>query len=217
MVFDSRYFIYIYKHIVLLSNQTKIKMKRIVVLSLVIILAVTTLTSCRKGPEDPFFSFITRKGRLTNNWIAQSYTIDGVNQLYRITNDSIVHPDCGTQYLSDTSTLVYFLDIMKDGVYKANQTFITKQFSFAPGSLCTELNYNTSKDSTSLVDGFWNFTGNVGDVSNREQLFLFDEETQRGIIWDIIGLKSDEVHLIRKYIIPGQSEFTYEDLVLVPR
>ncbi|MBX7224773.1 MAG: hypothetical protein K1X55_01955 [Chitinophagales bacterium] len=192
-------------------------MKRIIGLSLVIVLAITTLTSCRKGPEDPFFSFITRKGRLTNNWTAQSYTIGGIDQLYHVTNDSIDHPDCGKQYISDTMTSVYFIDIKKDGTYKANQTFNTKQLSTAPGSLCTDLNYNTSKDSTSITDGFWNFTGSVGDVSNREQLFLFDEETQRGVIWDIVGLRSDEVHLSRKYIIPGQSEFTYEDLVLVPR
>ncbi|MBK6338907.1 MAG: hypothetical protein IPF63_04705 [Bacteroidetes bacterium] len=55
------------------------------------------------------------------------------------------------------------------------------------------------------------------NTANREQLFLYEEETGIGVLWDIIGLRTDELHLSRKYIKVGESTFTYEDLILVPK
>ena len=53
-------------------------MKNIALLSLFVVLF---LTSCNKYSEGPNFSLLTRKARITNDWILESYTKDGT-ELY---------------------------------------------------------------------------------------------------------------------------------------
>lgn len=178
---------------------------------------VVGLSSCRKGPEDPFFSFITRKNRLANEWKASIYTINDINQLSKIERDTLTDEICGNQYLVDSLQMDYYFNIDKDGEYNTIKHYLGKKIATAPGSPCSDLEYSYNIDSTSNNKGFWNFTGGVGNTSNREQLFLFVEETGIGVLWDIVGLKTDELHLSRKYIKAGESTFTYEDLVLLPK
>ena len=49
-------------------------MKYLVLLSL---LTTLTFTSCNKYSEGPNFSLLTRKARITNDWVLESYTKDG--------------------------------------------------------------------------------------------------------------------------------------------
>ena len=49
-------------------------MKYLVLLSLLTTLA---FTSCNKYSEGPNFSLLTRKARITNDWVLESYTKDG--------------------------------------------------------------------------------------------------------------------------------------------
>ena len=53
-------------------------MKNIALLSLFVVLF---LTSCNKYSEGPNFSLLTRKARVTNDWVLESYTKDGT-ELY---------------------------------------------------------------------------------------------------------------------------------------
>ncbi|MBT3963903.1 MAG: hypothetical protein HOE95_07270, partial [Flavobacteriales bacterium] len=45
-------------------------MKKLIGISLVVVLM---LPGCKKGEEDPFFSFSSRKGRLAGEWVVSSY------------------------------------------------------------------------------------------------------------------------------------------------
>ncbi|MBK7639199.1 MAG: hypothetical protein IPJ22_03865 [Bacteroidetes bacterium] len=175
------------------------------------------LNSCRKGPEDPFFSFITRKNRLANEWKAATYTINDLDQLLKIEKDTLFDEICGNQFLIDSVSLDYYFTIDKDGEYNTLKQYLGKKIATAPGSPCSDLEYTINIDSSSTKKGFWNFTGGVGNTANREQLFLYEEETGIGVLWDIIGLRTDELHLSRKYIKVGESTFTYEDLILIPK
>lgn len=181
------------------------------------LLIAVVFDSCRKGPEDPFFSFITRKNRLAKEWKAVSYTINDKDQLVKTELDTLSDEICGNQYIKDSLNLSYFLTINKNGDYITLKLYNGNTIATAPGSPCTDLEYNMIIDSSKLEKGLWNFTGGVGNTSSREQLFLYEEETGAGVIWDILGLRSDELHLERKYIKNGESVFTYEDLVFLPK
>ena len=51
-------------------------MKYLVLLSL---LATLALTSCNKYSEGPNFTLLTRKARISNDWVLESYTKDGTD------------------------------------------------------------------------------------------------------------------------------------------
>ncbi|MBK6338908.1 MAG: hypothetical protein IPF63_04710 [Bacteroidetes bacterium] len=85
------------------------------------------LNSCRKGPEDPFFSFITRKNRLANEWKAATYTINDLDQLLKIEKDTLFDEICGNQFLIDSVSLDYYFTIDKDGEYNTLKQYLGKK------------------------------------------------------------------------------------------
>jgi len=48
-------------------------------LALLSLLATFALSSCNKYSEGPNFSLLTRKARITNDWVLESYTKDGTD------------------------------------------------------------------------------------------------------------------------------------------
>ena len=100
-------------------------------LALLSLLATFFLTSCNKYSEGPNFSLLTRKARVTNDWVLESYTKDGT-ELYD-----------GTYEMN--------LSIEKDGTY--SKSIITPNL----GQLLSETTHGTwefdnSQSSISLLE-----------------------------------------------------------------
>ena len=106
------------------------------------------------------------------------------------------------------------MDFSKSGSYSDNYTTTTNTASTTTGSgeICGAFNFNNTETGVDANVGVWNFSGGVGNTSNREQVFIYQEETQTGYLWDIVRLATDELKLKRKYIKTGESVFTTEEI-----
>ncbi|MGB3074027.1 MAG: hypothetical protein WBB36_01830, partial [Chitinophagales bacterium] len=59
--------------------------------------------------------------------------------------------------------------------------------------------------STTVTILTWNFTSNVGDLKNKEQLYILDPYTKKSLLFDIIELRNNEMKLERDTIDPFTS------------
>ncbi|MFI5135935.1 MAG: hypothetical protein ACHQD9_08790, partial [Chitinophagales bacterium] len=60
------------------------KTLRSVILIVAGLLLVITYNSCKKGPEDPFFSIWSRKHRVVGDWNVTSYQVDYADSLRQV-------------------------------------------------------------------------------------------------------------------------------------
>lgn len=193
-------------------------MKRFGFLFLVLFI-VSSIISCRKGPEDPLFSLTTRKNRISKEWTAFSYKVNGVERIMEKGTFNIEQGDCGTQTIQRYDSLSIFLDFRKSGEFFDKRCEVLDEQSTvtnpsSPG--CESLVFTRNIDECTTSNGFWNFSGGVGNTSSREQVFIYVQETGIGILWDIVRLANDELKLKRRYIKSGESTFTTEEIWLVP-
>jgi hypothetical protein len=135
-----------------LSNNN---MKRI---SLIILLAVL-INACKKGPNDPKVSLLSRKSRMTGNWTMQKghVSITTFKQGASPFNSNF-ELNSGKAHLTQTGTLIayiltynLYLKIEKDGKFS-----LTEDFD----------NYSMA------ADGSWNFSSGVGKKKNKEDVFF---------------------------------------------
>ena len=184
-----------------------------------LLFVVSSMISCRKGPEDPLFSLTTRKNRISKEWKAYSFKVNGVEKIVENGTFNIDQGDCGTQTIQRFDSLTISLDFRKSGEFFDNRCEVLEEQSTvtnpsSPG--CSSLVFSRSVDQCTTSNGFWNFSGGVGNTSSREQVFIYVQETGVGILWDIVRLASDELKLKRRYIKPGESTFTTEEIWLKP-
>jgi hypothetical protein len=187
---------------------------------LILLFAVSAFTpSCRKGPEDPLLSLRSRKARISKEWQAYSYFFNGVEKLRENTTTAIDRGECGNQTVVRYDSLEIFMSFNKSGVFKSERYSYNKEMSsieFSSPS-CNIFNFTDTNEENLVTTGYWNFTGGVGNTSAREQIFIYEEETQIGLIWDIVRLANEELKIRRRYIIPGQSTFTVEEIWFKPK
>jgi hypothetical protein len=186
---------------------------------LISIVISSSLVACRKGPEDPLLSFTTRKNRISQTWLAYSYRINGVEKLEESTTETNAIPGCGNQNVNTLITRSVIMDFSKGGTYSDNYNTITNTISSTTGSgeSCNVFNFNNTDTDLTASVGIWNFSGGVGNTSSREQVFIYQEETKMGYLWDIVRLANDELKLKRKYIKAGESIFTTEEIFFYPK
>ena len=118
--------------------------KKLLLLILIIMVVAPVINSCKKGDEDPSFSFYTRKHRLCQNWQITSY------KKTEQVNDSI------TGYTYDGST--YLKYSAGHYIYRSPGTMTA---SFAKDGTY-EWKLDVSTDTSSYYyneKGFWYFTG----------------------------------------------------------
>ncbi len=121
-----------------------------------LVIASFGFEGCKKGTNDPFLSFHSRKGRVAGDWTLKSgsgtdvsgsssttWNFDGSN--YSETDQS------GTY----TSGLKWTMTFDKDGTFKTVQTATSTGMS----DVVTET-------------GTWNFTGKVGDDKNKDHIIM---------------------------------------------
>ena len=111
-------------------------MKKIKIALLSVLLAVFILPSCKKGPDDPFFSLRSRKARLTGTWTLSSgsITLNGLTTTYPIPkvtktiqfnkDNSFTETDVDTTGTYITSGTWDFFDKTKGGIKLKNKEAI---------------------------------------------------------------------------------------------
>jgi len=108
-------------------------MKKTLLLVLgVALLAGGTMTSCKKGANDPFMSFKSRKGRLSGDWAltakddSETGSFAGVSYTVTTTHDGAIETETTTSSgISNTVTTneAIALTINKDGTYTMTATY----------------------------------------------------------------------------------------------
>ena len=184
-----------------------------------ILIGVTILNfwqSCKKGPEDPFFSIHSRLARVTGDWNVTKYTVNDKDSLRVVPpGDSVTFIGaCGEE--TDKTVINYKMvwSFDKNGNYQAKVTADTSViFDILNNTpICTD---STRKDSITLITvKQWNFTSGVGDLKNKEQLYIVDPETKDVFLYDIIELRNNEMKLQRDTIDPTTNQATQKAYTL---
>lgn len=161
-------------------------MKKLFSLILVVAAASVTMVSCKKGPDDPSFSFRSRTSRVSGDWTINSFTYDTTVVAAPVTGGNTKTERYKYDESGTSATLVYTRTVGSNPS-TGNTTPITinsHTFSFdSDGNVTHKVNY-TTKDTVSngnynqiatitcdIVEiGNWNFTGGVGDPADMEYM-----------------------------------------------
>jgi hypothetical protein len=129
----------------------------------IVFFVILFLSTCKKGVDDPKFSFRTRKARLAGEWRMvsgkASYTEPFYNESYTFDGSNF-----NENYTSGSSPIVYVgkyslnLNINKDGSFLFKEAFVNSRFEGG---------------------GTWNFNSGNGKAKSKESVaFLIDEVNQ---------------------------------------
>jgi len=179
---------------------------RIVVFMLAGFTLIAIWDSCKKGPEDPFFSVYSRLQRVCGDWKITEFKVNYVDSIRRLV-DSIpngVGP-CGPQSSKRVNTYNYTWSFDKHGGFQ-------EKLILFKDSTVNVLNVTTACPNVFIHDSVitvkvnsWNFTSNVGDFKNKEQMYIFDPETKLATIYTIIELREKEMKLETSTINPDSN------------
>jgi hypothetical protein len=128
-----------------------------------LLVSVFVLDSCKRGEDDPKFSFRTRKNRVTGEWILSTGT-------YRHTKHSSGNAPEGEQVTFTENQYTYVEDV-PGTIYTAGYK----------GSYSRRIKF--SKDGyvriAEMIDGFqnvtegtWDFNSGVGEYKNKELIII---------------------------------------------
>lgn len=205
-------------------------MRKSIILGLGIIAIVASLTSCKKGENDPFLSLITRKARLSGEWKLSNETTEYVYVGYEYIDGNYVESNntlnetydgkvkTGTEIIvaagqTKTETIDpeyfdQFLTIEKDGTFKYEN-----------------IQYDEvgTKMGTVVYEGNWAFVGKNKslDLKNKEAISLnftkytetnSDGEVSTGTTTSLDSwiLKIDQLKK-KEIIFKSESVFTNEN------
>lgn len=146
-------------------------MKKIITLSILLIISTITVQSCKKGENDPLFSLRTRTNRLSGNWKVVKEEI----------KETITNNQSG-----DTS---YVINSIYNGTFKATATtysvldtsFTTNDTIYYEEEIKFESDGKYSKTfvlndltNTIFTDGNWIFLGksDLDNLKNKEAILL---------------------------------------------
>jgi|GEM_PF-466728 len=143
-------------------------------LALIVLIAIPSLVSCKKGDGDPYLSLYSRKARLTGDWKVSNITqtvkfnrttittaFDGEKKtIETYVPDTTVYTATDTlseyrTFASYTGSLLYSFD--KTGTYQVDEAFI---------------NDTTGIQYTSQETGLWYFTGGGRDSDTKYKELL---------------------------------------------
>ncbi|MEO5675607.1 MAG: hypothetical protein ABIQ74_13270 [Chitinophagales bacterium] len=182
------------------------KTLRFIMLMLAGFTILSVWNSCKKGPEDPFFSIRSRKQRVCGDWTVSEFKVNFVDSIRRVV-DSIPNGSgsCGAQSEKNIDVYNYTWSFDKHGGYTQKLNLYHDHYVdiVTNSALCPDA---FEHDSVIIVTvSAWNFVGNVGDFKNKEQLFIFDEETKLATIYNIIELREKEMKLETSTINPDSN------------
>lgn len=171
------------------------KTLRFIVLIILGVSFIMTWNSCKKGPEDPFFSLYSRKHRVVGDWTVSVYTVDFKDSLRRVIDSLTIQGGCGEETDKTVDYYSYIITFDKNGGYIENLKVRTENSIDILNNTVNCFDAITNDSVTTVTSKKWNFTGNIGDVKNKEQLVLFDPETLESQIFDIIKCGEKQMKL----------------------
>ena len=173
-------------------------MKKITSIFLIssILISVLFITGCKNGDKDPFFSFRTRKQRVSGEWDItvrrdSLYTIynSGLYERRHLSIDGTkVTEEFRYQRLNDDDSTIVWTGDVKDEYYdfdkNGNMTYILDYTLKHKWAQRTDENTNMTYDSTITRNhrwvnrGTWNFLANIDGYKNKERIALVYESTE---------------------------------------
>lgn len=177
---------------------------------LIAIFIISFSLSCKKGSQDPNFSFRTRKARVTGKWQIKSgtsrYTEEGSGAPY---SESFTFDE--TKYLYNDNPNYYY----------TGGHSLTMNFEKSGACTITEMFDGMSN----AYVGTWDFNKGIGDKKSKEQLLIHFTSRVNGnntysykgnftdITYDIYELRNEKMVLFAKYktIYPDGTSKSYED------
>ncbi len=177
------------------------KMKKLLLIVLAIVTVGEIFYGCKKGPEDPFVSFRSRKQRVSGLWQVCSYRINDADSLIDNVSvkdtASIVFGCLGK--MTYTRKKTYIMEFDPNGLYIFRNTFKwTVSRDWTPNNnFCTDSGLTAPyvwKDTTYLTKGLWTMGGGVGAYQNKELLQLTDGIDQvTGQSYELIEVREKEL------------------------
>jgi len=125
---------------------------------LFLLIVVILFNGCKRGEDDPFISFRSRKARVTGKWkmtsIKRTSIRDYTTEIFTGNGSTYTRTEQNSNG-SNFSTGIYTYEITfkKDGSYTAQ---INRDGNIAN------------------IEGKWNFTGGVGDMKDKSQITLYE-------------------------------------------
>ena len=144
------------------------------------IIGLTTISSCKKGENDPFLSLKSRKARISGEWqlvdgsSTNTNTFGGITDTYTTTYTSSSYTSSGGATYAYTEKMT----IEKDGTYEVQITDDGDSFT---------------------VKGVWFFSGKVKDLDlkNKEAIVMVAQEySEPGYVETYEGLYGGDVMII---------------------
>jgi hypothetical protein len=129
-----------------------------------IVLTLLVFTECKKGEDDPNFSFRTRKARLEGNWRMTSggatYSEPGYNESYTFNGNNYKGEAIAKRYKAIyNGNYGLNLNIRKNGSFELTELIETETFN---------------------GEGTWNFNNGVGEAKRKENIIFLVENLTRG-------------------------------------
>lgn len=146
-------------------------MKKIIAISILLIVSTITVQSCKKGENDPLFSLRTRTNRLAGNWkvvkeeIKETITNNNIGDTSYVINSIYngTYKATSTTYSTDDTTF-----IIKDTVYYSEEIKFNSDGSYFKSFVMTDLS------NTLEYEGNWIFLGksDANELKNKEAILL---------------------------------------------
>lgn len=178
--------------------------KKIAWVGLIIVLLASSLTSCKKGDDDPWLSFRSRKSRLTGTWTiknwSEQFPVVYIDQTYLhslTVEESTVSESFPFRHLgaSDSVVSYFYSGTLSDPTFEIKEN---GDFSF-------RLNYRQignspdgaafSRNRTYSASGTWSFLDGVGKYRNKECV-LFEVENSYLLIEGPFPYRLEETSVV---------------------
>ncbi|NCU04750.1 MAG: hypothetical protein GXC73_12260 [Chitinophagaceae bacterium] len=133
---------------------------------LLFVLISSTFLSCfKKGEDDPFISFRSRKARVEGRWKVKTLFIKQTNKYKTYKDEYYQKLENGVQ----TDSIVEYINgVPVTGTAKGNRKIL---YSFSKGGQFQMKDFKGDKD-TMILTGTWSFNVRGGGVKRRELIYI---------------------------------------------
>ncbi len=155
--------------------------------------------SCKKGKDDPFVSFRSRKARLSGNWKLE-------RGFFNYTSNNPGSASTATSYEFSKEAGLLFIN---GSQVSQSVTFFINLIIEDDGKFELRENYG---NASLVARGKWNFTGKIGKAKNKDGIIFLVEEVRSGdckdhlfnffstnFIYNIRELRNKKIVLQREY------------------
>ncbi len=196
-------------------------MKKLFIILLSVGIVFTSLYSCKKGANDPFFSFRTRKARMVGKWDISNYSesirtvydngeatqrelaINGKKVKETIDYINTVHD---TSITTDGEINDFSLTIDKDGAADLTMNYtLTKDSSGTDDNTGLTITTTTTRIYKTRAKGTWNFLAGIDNFKNKERLSLVWETYNTSLNTVVLRVITDDNG--------GETRTNYSDII----